>query len=88
MKHLTRKELDSDLYEFASFMKEKEVNEVGSIRLWWAEKDWVVEDTQVDETSYYIACEIGEFCTKECLHTESLVEACKAFNTILQTMKA
>lgn len=88
MKHLTRKEIDAGDFEFGSYIKETEVEEVGGIRLWFAQKNWVVENTQVDETSYYICCEINEFCNVECLHTENLVEACKAFNIILETMKA
>lgn len=93
MKYLTKKdrELAEENYEYAPLLKEFVKNEdENEIRLWDAADGALVGPYLVDddERGYIIEVimnGVGEYVT---MPGKSLVEACAAFNTILQTIRA
>lgn len=94
MKYITEKEQEDGIFEYgrlikALVLKGKNDDDFDNIvTLWWAEKESLIKGYQVEESSFFVYVQLGDFFNCESLKTKELAEAYEKFNAIEQTIKA
>lgn len=90
MKYISDKQEIEELgFEYAIALKLYESKEGEFVGLWHAEKEQVVANNYIaQEAGYCLHTQIGGFEIAERLEAKNIAEACAAFNTVVQTIKA
>jgi hypothetical protein len=91
IKYLTEKQIEEKVYEYARPLKEYDAKNGDFVCLWSADEDQIIGNhwlTENQASGYFIHTLMGGYEIVERLDARNIAEACAAFNTVLQTIKA